>query len=456
MGIRLEEVPSMPRDTLEFLFRDHCGQGFYKLLKYSGLDVRFVRAKGTSLWDENGEQYLDFLGGFGALNLGHNHPRVTAAVAGHMEKPNLVQESMNPYRAALAANLSALTDGVLSVCAFTNSGTETVEEALKLALLRKKGTVLYCRGGYHGKTMGSASALGIPGKLKAPRLKSIFREIPFGDYKQLERAAKRNSVSAFLVEPIQSDGGIRLPPPDYFRMARELCSNLGIAFILDEIQTGFGRCGTMFCCESYGVWPDILCLSKSLGGGIMPVGCILTRRKLWDETYGKLKYASYPSSTFGGNTLACAAGIETLSVLRDEELPRKAAQLGKYAIDRLTAVQDKHPMITDVRGKGLLIGVEFGSLRRLLPKAAGEFMMSCVLTKLLREYHILTGLTSDPAVLRVEPPLTVTEGEIDRFAEALSAVLTQEDSRFSLFLDAAVNASRGFREIQQLVPRTRL
>ncbi|SMC80711.1 aspartate aminotransferase family protein [Papillibacter cinnamivorans] len=456
MWIRLDEVPSMPREDLETLFRDHCGQGFYKLLKFSGLGVRFVRAFGCSLWDENGEEYLDFLGGFGALNLGHNHPRITAAVSRHMKAPNLAQQSMNPYRAVLGANLSALTGDVLSVCAFTNSGTETVEEALKMALLRKKGAVLCCRGGYHGKTMGSASALGIPGKLKAPRFKGIFHEVPFGDFERLERTAKRYNASAFLVEPIQAEGGIRLPPLDYFRRVRELCTRLGITFILDEIQTGFGRCGSMFCCESYGVWPDILCLSKTLSGGIMPVGCALARRELWDETYGKTKYASFPSSTFGGNTLACVAGIETLSVLRDEELPRKAARLGEYAMSRLEVLRKRHPMITDVRGRGLLIGVEFGPVRKLLPKAAGEFMMTTVLNRLLREHRILCGLTSDPAVMRVEPPLTVTEAEIDRFAEALDSVLEEEDSRFRLLLDAAVTASRGYREMKELEPRAAL
>ena len=370
-------------------------------------------------------------------------------MASHMNRPNLVQQSMNAYRAVLANNLSELTGGALPMCSFTNCGTETVEEAIKLALLRKKGTILYCSGGYHGKTMGAASAMGIHGKLLAPRFPGIFKEVPFGDIGRLERAAKRYRASAFLVEPIQGEGGIRLPPPDYLRQVRELCDRLGISFILDEIQTGLGRCGTMFCCERYGVWPDILCLSKSLSGGIVPVGCIMVRQSLWDSTYGRLKYASFPATTFGGNTLACVAAIETLSVLRDEGLPARAERMGAYAMKRLNALREKHRMISEVRGAGLFIGIVFGPARPLLPKSASEFIMTAVLSKMLREHRILCTLTSDPSVMRFEPPLTVTESEIDAFIDALDAVLREESGRFELLLDAAVTASRGFRELKE-------
>ncbi|MDR3643594.1 MAG: aspartate aminotransferase family protein, partial [Clostridia bacterium] len=410
MFIDLDQMAGMPVNELEGLYRAHCNSAFYKLLDINGLNRCFAHAEGIYLWDSDGRRYMDFVGGYGSLNLGHNHPRVIRAVEAHFGRPNLLQENANLYNAVLAYDISELTRGQLPVCSFTNCGTETVEEAVKLAYMYKKqGAIVYCSNAYHGKTLGSISAYGNKAKKNYPTLDKTFVEIPFGDAGKLGRAIRKHDVAAFLVEPVQGEGGIVTAPEGYFQQVRALCDEHDIVLIFDEIQTGIGRCGTMFCYEQLGIVPDILCLSKSLGGGIMPIGCIAVRQKMWDAAYGKLLNATLPTTTFGGNTLACVAGIEALSVVREEALCERAAELGKYALRELNALRLKHEMITQVRGMGLFIGIEFGSIKKFPVKAVVEFMISTILSKMFNQHHILCAYTSNnPAVLRFEPPLIVT------------------------------------------------
>ncbi|MDF2673418.1 MAG: patA [Clostridiales bacterium] len=444
MFINLSEADNLTENKVDELYKNHFNNALYNSFKLTGLDIHFERAQGMYLWDKEGNKYMDFTGGFGALNLGHNHPRVIAALTNHFNKPNLAGESINIYNGVLANNISSLTNYELPFCHFTNSGTETVEEALKLAQMYKgKGIVIYCSGGYHGKTLGSISALGNKVKENYNYFYESFIEVPFEDYNEFEKVAKKHKVAAFLVEPIQGEAGIIIPPEGYFKKIREFCSKNEIILILDEIQTGLGRCGTMFFYEELGIIPDILCLSKPLGGGIIPIGCIAVKKELWDDTYGKLPNAGLLSTTYGGNTFACICAIETLSVIKDEKLPERAKGLGDYTISSLQKLRSNHKIITDIRGRGLLIGVELGGIKKYPGSAVKQFMISVILAKLLKEHRIMCSFASNsPEVLKIEPPLIVNKEEIDYFIESFDNVLNDEKGELSLAMDSIIKAGK--------------
>lgn len=445
MFIKLDDVENMKLSKLENLYVKHYNSAFYELLKMNNANIHFSSAQGINLWDNNGNKYMDFLGGFGSLNLGHNNHRVIEALKKHFYEPNFLQQSINIYNGVLANDISFLTHGKLSVCSMTNSGTETVEEAIKLAYMYKKGgNIIYCSNAYHGKTLGSISALGNKYKKNFPNFDKIFIKVPFGDVKALSRAIKKNNAAAFLVEPIQAEGGIVVPPQDYFKKVRALCDEHDVLLIMDEIQTGIGRCGTMFCYEQFGIVPDIMCLSKSLSGGIIPLGCMAVKENIWNKVYGKLKNATLPDSTFGGNNLASVAAIESLTIVYEEKLYENAERLGMYALKKLNDLKKKHDIITDVRGRGLLIGIEFGGLEKLRVEAVIKFMMSTIISKMLNEHKIICGFTGNtPGVLRFEPPLIVKREEIDYFVDSLDKVLSEESSNMRLLIDSAKNISSG-------------
>ncbi|MBL4934175.1 aspartate aminotransferase family protein [Clostridium sp. YIM B02515] len=444
MFINLLDIEKLSSEELNNLYEKNFSNSLYEFFKLGDMVVHYEKALGMNVWDTEGNKYLDFMGGFGALNLGHNHPRIIEAVKNHSSKPNLLQQSINVYNGVLANNISFLTNDKLPVSFFTNSGAETVEEALKIAYMYYgKGKIVYCTNGYHGKTLGAISALGTNSKNKFLHFEHQFIEIPFGDINALIKVAKKHNIAAFLVEPIQGEGGINLPPQGYFEAVREICNESEIVLILDEIQSGLGRCGTMFCYEQLNIVPDILCLSKSLSGGIMPVGSVSVKQEIWDTTYGKLKNAMLPSTTFGGNTLACIAAIETLTVIKEDKLPERAKELGEYALMRLNKLKEKHEIITEVRGKGLFIGIEFGGLKKLHLPMLEEFMMINIISKMLKDHKILCGFAANnPCVIKFEPPLIVTKEEIDCFAEALDKVLDENKNEFVLAVDTLVSTGK--------------
>lgn len=444
MFIHLDDMEKLTSEQLDQLYEKHFSNSLLELFKLSNLIVHYERASGIKVWDKEGNEYLDFMGGFGSLNLGHNPASVIEAVKSHFDKPNLIQQSINVYNGVLANNIAYLTGGKLPVSFFTNCGTETVEEAIKLAFLYKgEGKIVYCTNAYHGKTLGSISALGIKSKNKFLHFEDCFIEVPFGDIDAFRRVVKKYKVAAFLVEPIQGEGGINLPPEGYFEDVREICSKSGIVLILDEIQSGLGRCGSMFCYEQLNFAPDILCLSKSLSGGVMPVGSVSVVQEIWDKTYGKLSNATLPSTTFGGNTFACVAAMETLRLIMDDKLPERARKLGEYAFTKLHMLKEKYDMITEVRGKGLFIGIEFGGLKKLHSAKLEEFMMTTIISKMLRKHKILCGFTANnPAVLRFEPPLIVREEDIDHFVAALEDVLDENKNEFTLAVNTLIDTGR--------------
>ncbi len=439
--VRLEKIEELDKKTLDKMYKRYYNPGLHKIYKYTGLDINFTRAEGMYLYDEKGKKYLDCLAGFGALNLGYNDERVIEAVNKAALRPNLLHLCKNPLNAVLAQNLAYLTDDKLSISYFVNGGTEAVEEAIKLALFyHGGGDIIYFSKAYHGKTLGSISALGNKLKWKYEDLPFNFIEVNFGDYEGVKEAVHRNSVAAILVEPIQGEGGVNIAPKSFFKEIRKLCNREDIVLIFDEIQTGLGRCGSMFYYEKIGTVPDILCLSKSLGGGIIPISSITSEYSLWMDTYGKIKYSDFIGCTFGGNTLACAAAIKTLDIICDDRLALNSEELGIYALSKLEGMKSKYPLVKDIRGEGLLIGIELDNFNNKLPAKAMKFLTLTIITEMMNRYGIIMGFTSNnPAVLRFEPPLIINKKEVDYFVECLKEVLDREDSLIELAFHSIKN-----------------
>lgn len=438
--LELKEAMALSREQNRDNHRHFINPELVNLMGLLNFDKSFVRAAGTTIWDRENKEYLDFLGGYGALNLGHNHPEIEAAVAAVNELPNLIQAALNPIAGALARNLALLTPGELQYSFFCNSGAEAVEGALKLARAATGRTkIISCEGSFHGKSFGALSVTGREKYRKpfAPLLPDVVF-IPFGDARALENILSANAAAAFIVEPIQGEGGIIVPPAGYLQEVRDICTKYHTLLIVDEIQTGFGRTGKMFACELAGIAPDILCLSKSFGGGIMPLAAYTTTERIWKTAYGSTEKATLHTSTFGGNTRAAAAGIATLTVLVRDELARQAAEKGEYLLGKLRQLQAKYPFLQEVRGQGLIIGLEFaqpekGLLNKLtggaVEKLAGEYLGAMVAGELLNNHQIITAYTlNNPNVIRLEPPLTVSYEQLDRLLAALDVICANNKS----------------------------
>ena len=412
--------------------------------RMTGLTRTFVRGRGAELFDESGRAYLDLVAGFGSMNLGHNHPHVVAAISAALERqaPGFSPSSVNPLAAALAERLVALTPGGLDMVFFTNSGAESVEAAIKLARAATGRTgLLSCQGSFHGKTLGALSVTGRRSYQEpfGPMVPDC-RAIPYGDLEVLESALASRQQAAFIVEPIQGEAGMIAPPSGYLAEAHRLCRRAGTLFIADEVQTGLGRTGPLFAVERDGVEPDVMTLAKSLGGGLMPLGAMLARRDLWLKAYGSYQTFALHSSTFSGGSLACAAGLATLQALTDGVILPEADERGDQLRDGLASIARDCPMIREVRGRGLMLGVEFHPLSPTMLthfKGSDESGISWwlvqghddilgtlpaiyVQTILLQEYGIYTQVArSNPRVLRIQPPLVIDEAQIERFLEAL-------------------------------------
>ncbi|MGB9793401.1 MAG: aspartate aminotransferase family protein, partial [Thermacetogeniaceae bacterium] len=330
--IDLEDAINLSKREVRSLYKSYVNPGYVTLLGMLDFDKKFVRAEGVSVWDEDGIEYLDFLGGFGALNFGHNHPYINAALERVAHLPNLLQVTLNPLAAALGHNLAKITPGNLTHTFFCNSGAEAVEGALKLArAASKKQKIIYCERSFHGKTMGALSVTG-KDKYQAPFRPLIpnCESVPYGDLEALEMKLREGDAAAFILEPIQGEGGVNVPPAGYLREVRRLCKKYDTYLIVDEIQTGFGRTGYIFACNQEDVVPDIMCIGKSLGGGVMPLAAFTTTEQIWDKAFGGFERCQIHTSTFGGNTRAMAAGIAAIKVLIEEDLASQAREKGEY------------------------------------------------------------------------------------------------------------------------------
>jgi putrescine aminotransferase len=377
--------------------------------------VEWADAGPNSYRDVTGRTYLDCLGGFGIFNVGHRNPKVIKAVTDQMRRQPLhSQDLLDPLRAMLAKALAMLTPEGLDFSFFCNSGTEAVEGALKLARAYDpaKQTIVAATKGFHGKSYGSlsASAKAEFRRPFGPMLPNI-EHVPFNDVPALRDMltscrAVGEDVGAVLLEPIQGEGGVNIPDDDYLPGVRALCDEFGSLFILDEVQTGMGRTGKMFACEHYGVAPDLMCLAKAFGGGVVPAGAVVGRRKVFATLFDN---PFLHTSTFGGNPLACAAALATINVLIEDRLPERAAVLGARMLAGLRkAVAGHEALVGDVRGKGLMIALEFRD-----HSTGYEFSK-----RMLDRGILVSGTLVNARTIRVEPPLTILEEEADYVCQA--------------------------------------
>lgn len=404
-------------DTAQVIasYERHFNAGIVSLHRFMGLEAVEWKAEGSRLWDTEGNEYLDLLCGFGTLALGHRPAAVVEAVKQQLDlMPQATRLLFNPMVAELAAELAAILPGEISKVFFCNSGTEAVEGALKLARLYTGKTVIVAtEGGFHGKTMGALSASGRE-SYKKPFLPLVsdFCHVPFGDAQSLDSVMDKDAA-AFIVEVIQGEGGVILPPEGYLRAAREICDKNEALLILDEVQTGLGRTGSMFACEQYGIVPDIITLAKALGGGVMPLGAFASTPRIWEP----LEQNPYlHTSTLGGNPLACAAGIASVREIQRLGLPSRAKELGAHALTRLQQLQTAHPdIIADVRGRGLILGVEFTD-----PDIAGLVIAGMIQRRIIAAYAL-----NHPGVVRIEPALTIEKEDLDRGLDALAESVEQ-------------------------------
>ncbi len=450
--LTLQDAMQLSRGDVRELYKHYANSGMATMMGLINFDKRFVKAMGVSVWDDEGNEYLDFLGGYGALNFGHNHPYITEAIQQAGELPNLLQASLGPLYAALAYNLAQVTPDGLCRTFFGNSGAEAVEGALKLArAATRKQKIIYCEGSFHGKTMGALSVTGKskyqdPFKPLVPGCESV----PFGDADALEAKLKNKDVAAFIVEPIQGEGGVNVPPEGYLKRVQELCNQYEALLIVDEIQTGFARTGTNFACQRDGVIPDVMCLGKSLGGGAVPISAFITTEEIWDKAFGGMDKCTLHTSTFGGNARACAAGIAAIELMIKEKLAEETKAKGAYLLQGLQDLQEKYPsLIKEVRGRGLLIGIEFkqmsgGILNKLtggrLNKLVEEYLAALVAGELMNKYHIITAYTlNNPNVIRLEPPLIVSREQLDRLLYALEDIFKKHSSVWSIILSTGKN-----------------
>ncbi|RPE35561.1 aspartate aminotransferase family protein [Kitasatospora cineracea] len=405
-----------------------------RMLHTIGFDRYYERAKGPYFYDAEGNEYLDMLAGFGIFALGRHHPAVRAAIEQVMEleTADLTRFDCSPLPGLLAEQLIARAPGLDRVF-FGNSGTEAVETALKFARYATgKRRVLYCDHAFHGLTAGSLSVNGEGGFRKGfdPLLPDT--PIPLGDLDALKKELKKGDVAALIVEPVQGKG-VLAPPPGWLAAAQELLHAHKALLICDEVQTGVGRTGTFFAYQAEeGVRPDLVCAAKALSGGYVPIGATLGKSWIFEKVYSSMDRVLVHSASFGSNAQAMAAGLATLHVMRQEGVVENAAKVGELFRSRLAVLTERYELLAEVRGRGLMIGIEFGRPKSLklrtgwtaLQAARKGLFAQMVVVPLLQRHRILTQVSGDHLeVIKLIPPLIVTEKEVDRFVDAFTEVM---------------------------------
>jgi putrescine aminotransferase len=419
-----DEAAWITKETVEG-FREYVNPGFLSYRKTVTKDGQFAAVEwsdnGACFKDVNGKEYIDCLGGFGIYNVGHRNPKVVKAVTDQLKRQALhSQDLLDPLRAMLAKILADITPGDLKYAFFTNSGTESVEAALKLAkMYSERTTFISTTRAFHGKSLGSLSGTA-KGMFRKPFLPLIpgFRHVPFGDIEMMRKTFETCSmvgedVAAVIIEPIQGEGGIILPPENYLKEVRELCDQFGALLIFDEVQTGMGRTGKMFAAELYDVVPDIICLAKAFGGGVMPAGAVVAKEEVFKSWFPN---PFMHTTTFGGNPLACAAAIATIGVLIEERLPERSAEVGEYFLDELKKAAEGHDdKVQEIRGKGLMIGIEFHKDEIGYEVSKGMFDLGV----------LVAGTLINSKTIRIEPALTISYEEVDKVVSTFKQVLSK-------------------------------
>lgn len=393
-------------------YAEHINPYLAKLMNFAGFGVE-VRAEGCYLYDQDGKRYLDCLGGYGVFSLGHRHPKIVEAVRRQLDlQPMSGKTFFNPVQAELAEQLAKITPPGLDFTFFSNSGTEAVEAALKFAkLVTGRQKIVATEGAYHGKTIGALSTTGREKYRK--QFDPLMPGVEFVEYANAEAAVQciDDKTACMIVEPIQGEGGIHVPPLGYLKAIKEKCDKVGALFIADEVQTGLGRTGWLFATERESVSPDVMTLAKSLGGGVMPIGATCFTRHVCEAVFSKNPLIH--TSTFGGNPLACAAGIAALEVIKEEGLVERAKTVGSRLKKGLEGI--KSDLVSDVRGEGLMLGIEFAL------DEVGELTIA----QIVKRGMIAAYTLNNPRVIRIEPPLTLTNEQADEAVAILTEAINE-------------------------------
>jgi ornithine--oxo-acid transaminase len=416
------------------LHSQHLNEQMVRVLRTIGYDVGFCKGRGQYLYDRDDSRYLDMLSGFGVFALGRNHPAIRAALKSVLDAdlPNLVQMDVSTLAGLLAKRLLALVPHLDKVF-FANSGAESVEAAIKFARAATgRSGIAYCSHAFHGLTYGALSLNGDETFRRGfePLLPDCVC-VPFNDLVALDRALSSRRMAAFVVEPIQGKGVI-LPNDDYLKGVQDLCRRYETLFVADEIQTGIGRTGKFLAGEHWDIEPDMVLLAKALSGGHVPVGAVLTRKWIYDKVFNRMDRAVVHGSTFSKNDLAMAAGIATLEVLKAERVTENAARTGERLIRELAALADNYELLKDVRGKGLMIGIEFGMPTSLKLKASWTMLETAskglfcqlITIPLFKEHKLLTQVAGHGShTIKLIPSLTVTDADCDWIVRAFDDVI---------------------------------
>ena len=417
------------------LHEEHLNTQMVRVLKAIGYDRVYTKAKGPYLYDNQGNEYLDLLSGFGVYALGRNHPTVVQALQDVLtsDLPDMVQMDVSLLSGLLAEAILQRCPDKLTKMFFCNSGTEAVEAAIKFArYTTQRDKIVYCDHGYHGLTIGALSLNG----------ENVFREgfgpllpgcqsVPFNDLNALEEALRSKDVAAFIVEPIQGKG-VNMPADDYLPAAAKLCAKYGTLFVADEIQTGIGRTGKFWAVEHWGVEPDMICMAKALSGGFIPVGGVAMTSQVMEAVFNRMDRAVVHGSTFSKNNMAMAAGLAALKVIEEEHLVENAARMGDELMAGMQTLVDKYELFKSVRGKGLMIAMEFGSPKSLSLKAAWTMLEAAnkglfsqmITIPLFKNHRILSQVAGHGMnVVKFLPPLVINDKDCDWILGALDEVI---------------------------------
>ncbi|EKD50699.1 MAG: hypothetical protein ACD_62C00452G0003 [uncultured bacterium] len=419
---------------------DNINPQLGKVLSTIGFDKNFVRAQGASLFDDKGNEYYDFLAGYGVFAAGRNHPKIKAALkeAIDLDLSSLVQMDAPLLAGILAERLiNMFGHGVRDTVFFTNSGTEANEGALKFAKAATRRDRFLClEHAFHGLTLGSLSVNG------NAEFRNGFGEllpsetVPLNDLSTLEEKLATRQFAAFIFEPVQGKG-VYIPEKSYLREAVKLCHQCGTLVIADEVQTGLGRTGRWLACEHFDVEPDIITISKALSGGFVPVGAILYKRDIYHQVFSRMDRCVVHSNTFGKNALAMVCALTTLDVIEEEGLLQNAREMGDLLYEKLVLLKNKHDWIKDIRHVGLMFGIEFGrpdSLKKKLTwdtvhKLDKSLFAELIVMPLMSRHRILTQVSGHHQdIVKLLPPLMINETHVTHFVEALDDVLNDCDS----------------------------
>ncbi len=425
MSFSIADLFSQHFDSKFALHEQYLNNQMVRVLRTIGYDRNYKKAVGQYLYDEENNEYLDLLSGFGVFAVGRNHPTVISALQETLtlELPNLVQMDVSLLSGLLAEKILATTPENLDKMFFCNSGTEAVEAAIKFArYTTQRERIVHCEHGYHGLTLGALSLNG----------ENIFKEgfgsllpncdaVPFNDLEALEQALSKNDVAAFIVEPIQGKG-VNLPDDNYFSEVERLCKKHGTLFVADEVQTGLGRTGKFWAVDHWNAKPDMILMAKALSGGFVPVGAVAMTQNIMDSVFNRMDRAVVHGSTFSKNNMAMAAGLATLHVIENEKLVENSAAVGEDIIQSINALAGQYEFLKEARGKGMMIAIEFNSPKSLKLKAAWAMLEAAnkglfcqmITIPLFKEHRMLTQVAGHGMnVVKLLPPLNLTQKDRD-------------------------------------------